>query len=368
MTAPALLYAAQNEQGAQVLDAIGQAMASSARFDSRPPATGDNNNLKKSLDDLSRQFVEQREAFMEEAAQLARGGAFSTTPADLERSASELARLIQTMQWIDELPRTIDTLNQYKPRPFGLLDKRLALAAQAAAGQTASPARDDGLRALREASALADAAGRLSAIVVQNLPAAVIENYAAGKMSAVEAKWRTQISDQATALAAGEPANADVIKRLGTLRQMHETLRSAAEVEAALARIPSLIRWIDWHISTDQLRTFLSPYRDALAGGYAGYAADDAAAVDRCMPTVRRYRPVMDFVVESARHADACAALPEGLNGLLSSLCTPLDKAPYASERYLSTTFAIWAKAMSEMNDAAAREAGGFILRHLERR
>ncbi|MGA2497428.1 MAG: hypothetical protein ABSH20_06785, partial [Tepidisphaeraceae bacterium] len=79
----------------------------------------------------------------------------------------------------------------------------------------------------------------------------------------------------------------------------------------------------------------------------------------------RRYRPLVAMLVRDGAYRDQCAAMPTGLAGVASSLATPLDGAPFATERLTAFTADIYRIRMAGGDTKAADDLLASLVRRL---
>ncbi len=182
--------------------------------------------------------------------------------------------------------------------------------------------------------------------------------YANGRMESVQSRKTTIIASLASELAAGKEMSSSNLGKLQTLRAMLSSLGLAGEVETGLAKADLLTRWVDWSISPAQLRALVSPYRDATAAAFAGFADDDPTPLGRWHEVQSRFAPILLLVREVGSYSQQCADLPGGLPGEFAKLMTPMDKQPFGIERYASLAVGTWQRA-AEATDA--RTADGIF-------
>src|SRR5206468_3274994 len=126
---------------------------------------------------------------------------------------------------------------------------RLAQAADSAASPK-SPGRADASKLLADLRAASLAADALDLNTGASVPSEVIEKYMGTERSAFELKWPSMVGDLATQAAGGAPGNPQgaldrpKIDRLMKARDLVDSLREDATVEAALAKAPLLQRWV----------------------------------------------------------------------------------------------------------------------------
>jgi hypothetical protein len=342
--APAFTYAQSTPgTGPKLLATIEQFFDAVARWDALP-----NNvvalptNLRRPLEDLRTQFTRTRAAFLQDASRIGTPGGGS--PAVLDAHLDDATRLVALADDLLAVPASLDTLNNLKPRPAGLLEKRLANAAQAAAAPAFAATRTDGQKYLDAVHTLATLVRDLAAKNPSDIPAPVLQAWAGTRLDAFDRRWRAHALDLANTLAAGstdlEPAK---IARLRTAMKLLDALRTAADLEAAIPKLPALARWADWSIEPAAVSTVFAPYRDATAAAFAAFVADAADPLDKWQRLQPRYQPLIALILRDAAYAEQCQALPIGLAADAARLATPFDNAPFATERYASYAVSLWA-------------------------
>lgn len=343
---PVFVWAQQNmePQGRRVLWAIEEYARFQIRWEGRPKQVSSIQNLRQPMLELEKQFVEQYNAFVPAARQIASPAA-TVGPAELGNRIEEMRRLIDALERLDRMPQTLDVLGAFKPRAWAMMERRVTSAAVLAAATAASAARTDAEKFLLELERLAQAAQELGQVGVKDLPAALAGPYTGDQLSAVESKWRAMVAEAADSGARGNAINPAVVARLGGARQLLMALRRAVDLEMSLHGAMSLTRWVDWSVSTEDVRTLLAPYRQAMAAAFGAFVGDSPAAMSRWTRVERWYRPVVEVVMEAVSYRDQCAALPGGLKGALAALATPLEDRTFAEQRYLSYAVPLWRQA-----------------------
>jgi hypothetical protein len=338
--APALAWARANPAaGAKVLGAIEAYLKLGGQWDALTRDVTVAMPLRRPLEDLKAQFAKQRSAFAQQAPQVGTG----TSVADLQQDVAELQRLYEITDDVVAMGPSLDTLNAYKPRPAGSIERKVATAATAAVGPAGSANRGDGQKYLHSVHELGSLAQRLAARPLTDLPEAVAQGWAGGKVSSFEGKWKSMVAELAGDLAGGqiELDKAKVARLRGAL-ELGDGLRSARQLEEALAKSANLSRWVDWAIDPSALSTFVGAYRDATAAAVAGFVADHGDALETWRRLRVLYEPVMALVVRDAEYGPLCEGLPIGLAGDLGRLATPVENAPFATERFASYSIGLW--------------------------
>jgi hypothetical protein len=340
--APALAWAQANpEAGAKLLADLELFMDLGAKWDALPKDVSIPTTLRRPLDDLRAQFGKSRAGFMQDMSRIATQVA---TTGDLEQTLDEMKRLYAAAEDLQAMGPSIDTLNSFKIKPVGGLEKKITTAAIAAANPISSSNRTDAQKYLDSVHHLAVLAQRLAARPLTDIPPAVAQGWAGGKMELFESRWRAIVYDLAGTLIGGAiELDKGKSLRLESALAMGEGLRTAAQLEAVLPRTPALARWADWSIDPASLQLVLSPYKEAMAAAFFGYASDNLDAVDNWTRLHTRYLPVITLILRDAPYAEQCEAFPTGFAADISRLATPFEGAPFATERFASCAIGIWA-------------------------
>ncbi|HZK79823.1 MAG TPA: hypothetical protein VFC46_02125, partial [Humisphaera sp.] len=188
-----------------------------------------------------------------------------------------------------------------------------------------------------------------------------------GRLAAVETQRATLIGNLASQLATGKEMEISDLLRLDTLRQLYDALRMAGSVEAGLAKSSLIEHWVDWSVSSDQLKALISPYRDATAAAFDGFAEENLTPVSRWPAIQKRFAPLLLLVKELGQYADQCKNLPSGQLGELAKLLTPMDKQPFAVERYASLAIGVWQRAAEGTDTKISDGLFDAMLAHLRK-
>lgn len=284
----------------------------------------------KAVAEAMKTAVAEREAFLVDVAGMNRpSGAFDL--AGLGTRVEQMRRALDAADTYERVPRALQAVLAFRPRPTGALERRVAGAMVLLAdARPAALGRDDAARAAADLVRLADLAADPD--VPAAVPPDVARAYARNKLAAFEAKRHDLIAELASGLAAGRELDAARAKRLGDMRALRVALAEAAAFEAAVGRSEVLNRWADWPVTAADLRAAVAPYREAMAAAFEAHAADATPPAD--WPAASdRHAPVLRFVIGLATHADACVTLPAGWPGHAARLATPMDGQPFARER-----------------------------------
>jgi hypothetical protein len=375
--APALAWAHQNpDKGDKVLNAVEKFVALYVRQQARPLdpqeftglRTGD--PLRRAYDELGKQFVKIRGDFLGDVADLGTSpsagrsngeqrndGIMNTGggPDSLIRPVSEMSQIEQLLDVVVGMPKTYQTLDAFRPRPVGGIQRHVNILLNVIESPIKSPARDEADQQLISLHKLAMFAGELTDQGGASVPPAVAQAYSGDQIQALETKWKAIVLELAESFAANEPMDQGKLDRLRSVHGLFDALGPAAAFEAAFAKPEGLAKWADWTITPDQVHALFTPYQQALSQAFGGVIADNpdaTAAFSRLRP---HYEALMALFARTGSYADACAQLPDGTVGLLSRLGTPYKKAPFADQRFASFIAALSAAANgdSSITDSA---------------
>src|SRR5687768_6145634 len=107
--------------------------------------------LKRAHEEIVSHFTRERQAVWAEAMKVGTGTAVGSqiVAADIEPHLAEMARVRAVADDVLAMNKSFDTLNAFKPRPAGGLERRAQTAASAAASASPSAVRSDGEQFLR---------------------------------------------------------------------------------------------------------------------------------------------------------------------------------------------------------------------------
>ncbi|MDB5357043.1 MAG: hypothetical protein JWN24_3496 [Phycisphaerales bacterium] len=339
--APAFVWVQQNpDKGARVLEAIESYLRECARADARKETASLPANQKKTVDAMLKQLAVRRAGFLEDAADLG-GAILSTGPSNLTTHVDAMRQLLDSIEGIERLPRALQTLAAYKPKPTGGLEKRAQTAVADVGSPLPSPAREASARFIADVEQIAQLADSLAQPPADVAPE-IVKVYTHDRLATVDARRLSLLTGLASQLASGKDPDRGDIMKLQTLKTMLDSLHEAADVQAALSRAEVLPRWADWSIGPEQFRALLAPYQEATASAFDGFADDNITPVTRWPDARKRHAPLIALAKEAGQYAEQCVAFPSGLPGDLARLLTPLDNQPFALERGVSLSIAVW--------------------------
>lgn len=340
------------EQGNKAIAALERLLDYKTRFESRKAAAHSMAAIKRACEELERQALAARTQGLAAASE---GNA-----ADVEARADELRRIWDLLEKLDSLPGTLDRLQAYRPKPAGGIERRIALAAQALTGKDAA-AKNEAATLIEDVTTLGDRSAELIRTWTGDIPADIDKRYAGGKLAAMESKWKAIISELASGIAGGGSLDVKRLERLSAAIAIHQSLKQATALEAALSKAQALHGWVDWRATPDDIRLVLSPWQEGLVETVAAYISDtggtDWAKIDR------RYRPLVQMIGRLAAYKDQCEAMPGGLIGTAGGLMTPIDNSPFGIERHVSFLLAAWRELLEAGDTVSSDDILATLLR-----
>lgn len=349
---PALTWVHDHpDLGDKVLGALERFVALHVAHGARPQQPEEfaslrpNDPLRRAYEEVNKQFIKAHADFLGAAAALGsamgatRDGASTSAgsgPEALGDRASEMSRLEDLLDLLAALPKTIQTLEAFKPRPTGAIQRRVNSMLFTVESAMKSPTRDEATKQLAELNELSDLADQLSSQTVATLSPAVAQAYTGDQLAGLETKWKSMVMEMAGAFCINQPIDSDKLNRLKAARGLLEALAPAADMEAAFAQPAALAKWADWTITPQQMQTLMEPYQQAMSQAFAGFISENPDALVAFARLRTGYEPMMALFARTGALADGCAPLPEGTVGLLSRLATPYERAPFAEQRFAS--------------------------------
>jgi hypothetical protein len=361
--APALVWAGEHpNEAARLLEVIERYAAECDRLDARAAATQPTlpQREAKAVADALKVATREREAFLADAALLGKPGQRVDVKA-LGSRVDALRSAVDAVDTYERVPKALQTLLPFKPRPTGALERRVAGLVAAVLDARPSPMKEEAGKALPELVRLAEQAADAATPAV--VPADVQQLYTRGKLTAFDAERRDLITELASQLAVGKEPDPARIDRLKQMRAVRAALADAAAFDLAVRRADALARWVDWAVAPAELQVLVTPYRETIAGLVEAYAGDAVPTAD-WGAVEARYAPLVRQLVNLLPYADACAALPPELAGHLGRLMTPMEGVPFAPERRAAVAVKLWARyeqAGDAPSAAAAADAVGRV-------
>lgn len=338
--APAFAWAQANpEAGAKLLGTVEDYVNACSRWELMPKDATVPASLKRPFEDIRSQFGKDRTAFMQAAARVASTG----NSLELQQTLEDMQRVQSVTEDLQTMAASLDTINSYKIKPVGGLERKITTAALAAVSTTASTNRNDGQKFLNSVHSLARLSQALSSKPLTDVPPAILQSWGGSATATFEKSWKGIIVDLANSLGAGSiELDKAKVARLETAMELGDTLRTAARFEAAMAKAPMLARWADWSIDPASLTQVMVPYKESVAGAIFGFASDSQDAVDKWTRLAARYEPLTALVLRDAGYAEQCQTLPIGFPADIGRLITPFEGAPFSTERYASYSIGTW--------------------------
>ena len=340
---PAFAWAQANpEPGTKLLAMIEQYMDFCARWDAMNRDVSVTTALRRPLEDLRTQFTKARAGLIQSAAKMGGTGAMMTL-GEIEQQFEEIKRVFAVTEDLLAMGGSIETINAFKIKPVGALEKKIVTAALAAAAPIQSVNRTDGQKYLSAVRGLAKLAQALASKPLSEVPSPVAQAWAGATIPGFENRWKAIVVDLAGALAGGTiELDRAKLARLESALVLGDALRTAAQLEAVLPKTAALAKWVDWAIDPGSLQRILTQYKEATAGAFLGYASDNLDQVDKWTRLHGRFSPLMTLILRDAAYADACQDFPAGLSADASRLATPFEGAPFGTERYTSYAVGVW--------------------------
>lgn len=357
------------DSGLKLLAALDRHTAMSARYDASMRNATTTENLRRALEESRRQFELLRHAFLEQAKLIPAQGMMGARPDEVVAIVDQMQSTMRVIELIVAMPKMVDTLNAYRPRPTGGLERRIAVSALAAANVADRPAaasarpptQQEGLQLLEQVATLATAAQSLQAGLPEELPSDGVALASGGRYAEMEAKWRQLVGELASQLAAGGDMDRAMLDRLAVVHELRQAMRSAIILQDRSRKGALLPRWADWTIAPDQLQAVLAPWRQALVDAFAGFVEDRSDAILRWQRINRRFGPLVALVERAHGYADQLVTMPTGLQGDIGRLITPMAGQPFAAERYASFAIELWS-AWEHQGDIANGDTVTYVL------
>ena len=351
------------EAGAKAMAALESFVQMRAAYAARPKQQNVMATLRRSIEELEKQFSSVSAALVAAALDVPRSGATRVT--DLEHQAGEMRRVLNLLTQLDQMPQTLDTLGQFKPRPTGGLERRTASAAVVASKAEASKERAEATALIDAVHQLATAAVELSKFDASTISPTVERKCAGGKLAALDARWRQTVIDLASSAAAGNAIDPARLARVQNAGVLQEAVKRATMLEAALLDAEVLARWVDWRMGPEDLKPLFLPYQEAMADAFTAYVSDTPSAIETWNKTEKRYHKVIDLMIRAGTYRDQCKAFPTGALNLAACLNAPLEGAPYAQERFTAFSLDAYRSRLAAGEKAAAEQIlAAFFKRH----
>jgi hypothetical protein len=327
---PAMTWARANpDSGDAVMSAIGAFVQQEGRFANSPTPHELSGSFARAHAESKQRASSAREKFLDS---IQMGGTFRK-PEALRARVEEMKKSLDAADAVARSPEAVRTLNAYRPKPFGGIEKRVQSAMNVLQSESAADAdRDATSSFLSRLARLADHGAELNHPATA--PAAEVGRaYIGDALEAFQSRRKVIVSELINATAAGKPLDDASLAPLETARLMLAAVDAARGAEQAVTVADVLQQWVDWGVDRDGLNGVMETYRSLTADAFGAFAHMNAAPVDEWLKLRPRYDPLVALLARVANRAEACRALPAGRTGALAKLMTPLADQSFAPER-----------------------------------
>lgn len=365
--ASALDWAQRNpEKGEPLLAVIRRFAALSVEIDQPRAAAGLSLNQQKAIDLLQKQIVAERTDFLDAASAF---DSLHGTTGTLSRLRGLLDRIRNSLDLIgsiERLNKSVQVLSTYKLRPYGMLERRSVTAMTEFAGSATSARREAAIQFVQDADRLGQIAEAFSAASAGISPQ-IKKQYMGDQAEAIETHRANLVSELGTELGSGKTLDRSTLARLQSFNAIYASLREAQTTESIIQQMDSLTQWVDWTISSDQLRAALQPYQDATIAAFTAFANDDTAPMTAWPAIHDRYVPFIREAAQAAQNVQACSKLPTGYFADCAKLMTPMSDQPYVVEREMSFALSLWSQGAEATDPTPAQAMINWISKRLAR-
>ncbi len=341
--AAALNYAQNNpDQADAVFSALDRHRHLQERYRALPPESPSEPHLRRAIDELRRQFGQSDGQFYEVAARMGAGGIFASTPEELAGELEHMQRSMELLEILHRLPQLVQALAEYRPRPPGGLERRVATAAVAAAAVVDNAQRQTNEAALRGIAQLGTLAEELARQPLSSLDASQAQPFTGGQAAAFDERWRGLVQELASAAASGAVLDPDKLDRLRQFKRIIDGVRDGIELVRGEVNWAALSRWADWTMHPDDFTSMLTPLQHELRTAVEAVASGQGHDLGGFQRRRDRYAPIIAFVRRANQYADQVGQLPTGLTGSCAKLMTPMAGQPFATERFAGLATRLW--------------------------
>ena len=368
--APAFEYAQNTPaESKRVLAAVEKFVTQCAQLDgltATMPSVAGNPTLTRALakpyEDGRKRFEEARNVFVGAVEQMGGAGMGSTSADDLENELRDMAQCMDMITTIRSMPRTVETLNTFRPRPAGGLEKRIAKELAAATSPAKDANRQEASVFLHNLVRAANTAKELETLKISPADQTVFEAYTEKSADDLVTKWRANVTDTVCDAAAGNAMDAGKIDRNEMLKALVDSLSYVAAVEAQVQDKDALSRWADWGLDEKNLSQTLYPYRAAAATAFLSFLNDKTDGMKAWHKVRQDQRPTVTFVLRCVASARQVPSGREGLSLHCAKLMTPLFIGAFSTARFFTYGNALLAMPRIDTDTADA------VKRSLEKR
>lgn len=365
--APAFNYAQQNpDKAAPVIAALRAFVDMAGKYDAMPreiTATGQLTRLPAMYQEARKTFEQHRSMVLGAVSGLDGTGLLDSTPETLTSAIDDMRLSFDLVGMMGKLTGAADTLNAFKPRPSGGLEKFIAKEAAVAASPTQGPLRADAIHALQDLIALAESARELPQVDFASLPADTLADAGIARVAELEPKWKSNVTQMASEAASGTPLDREALQRNQALPKLVASLKMAADLQHTMDGAPLLDRWTDWVGDRATLDLALTPYMSSLNGAVTSFLNDSSAAIKELPKVEYASYPLRTLLVRDLQAGSQLAKLPDGLPAVCGKLATPFNQ--FATERYTTLGIVVWARARAGGDIAAAETALKLVSRRI---
>lgn len=363
--ASAMDWAQRNpEKGELLLAVIRRFAAISAEIDQPHSAAGLSLNQQKAIDLLQKQIIAERTEFLDAASAFDPLHGSTGTLSRLRGLIDRMRNSLDLIGSIERLNKSVQVLSTYKLRPYGMLERRSVTAMTELAGAMTSARRDAAIKFVQDTDRLGQIAGAFTAASAGISPQ-IKKQYMGDQAEAVETHRANLVSELGTELGSGKPLDRSTFARLESFNTLYASLREAETTESIIQQMDSLTQWVDWTISSDQLRAALQPYQDATIAAFTAFLNDDAAPMTAWPAIHNQYVPLIRAAAQAAQNAQACSKLPTGYFADCAKLMTPMSEQPYAAERETSFALSLWSQGADATDTTPAQAMIDWISKRL---
>ncbi len=365
--APAFNYAQQNpDKAAPVIAAVRAFVDMAGKYEAMPrdiTASGQLTRLPAMYQEARKTFEQHRSMVLGAVSGLDGAGLLDATPETLTAAVDDMRLSFELVGMMGRLTGAADTLNSFKPKPPGGLEKFIAKEAAVAASPTQGPLRAEAIHALEDLIALADSARQLPQVDFAALPADSLADAGIARVAELDAKWRLNVTQLASAAASGAPLDREALERNQALPKLVASLKTAADLQHTMDSAPLLDRWTDWVGDRGTLDLALTPYMSSLNGAVTSFLNDSSAAINELPKVEYASYPLRTLLVRDLQAGSQLANLPGGLPAVCGKLATPFSQ--FATERYTTLGIVVWARARAGGDIAAAETALKLVSRRI---
>lgn len=363
--ASAMDWAQRNpERGEPLMVLIRRFAAISAEIDQPRSVAGLSLNQQKAIDLLQKQISAERTEFLDAASAFDPLHSSSGTLGRLRGLLDRMRTSLDLIGSIERLNKSVQVLSTYKLRPYGMLERRSVNALNELAGPATSSRREAAIKFVQDADRLGQIAEAFTASSA-GISAQIKKQYMGDQAETIETHRANLISELGTELGLGKPLDHSGLARLESFNALYASLREAETTDSIIQQMDSLTQWVDWTITSDELRAALQPCQDATIAAFTAFANDDTAPMTAWPAIHDQYLPIIREAAQAAQNAQACSKLPTGYFADCAKLMTPMSEQPYVAEREMSFALSLWSQGAEATDPAPAQAMIDWISKRL---